>query len=83
MHPQLACIQSHFNYEENFLGQRLNSLQGGDLYGKEPPNCTSLCEKNSTDLTVFLNYHNTNKEIKSLVILQYNLALKKFQKLKL
>lgn len=72
VYSQLGSIQSHFNQGKTFLGQRLNSLQGGDLYRIETPNPTSLHEQNRSDLTVFLN-HNKNKEIKSPIILEYSL----------
>lgn len=70
---QWGSIQLHFNYEETFFSQRLNSLQGGDFYRKETPNPTSPYEKNRSDLTVVLNHHNKNKEIKSPIILEYSL----------
>ena len=73
VHCQWGSIQPHFNYEETFFSQRLNSLQGGDLYRKETPNPTSDYEKDRSDLTVVLNHHNKNKEIKSPIILEYSL----------
>lgn len=73
LHSQLESIQPHLNSEETFLGQRLNSLQTGVLYSEETPNPTIRYEKNKPDLTVFLHYHNKNKEIKSPIILEYRL----------
>lgn len=42
-------------------------------YRKRTPNPTSLYEKNSSDLTVFLNHNNKNKERKSGISLEYSL----------
>lgn len=75
VHFQWGSIQPHFNYEGNFFGQRLNSLQGGDLYTKETQFYITVCKKKKkkSDLTVFLNHHNKNKQTKNTIISEYSL----------
>lgn len=74
MHFQWGSIQPHFNYEGNFFGQRLNSLQGGDLYTKETQFYITVCKKKKkSDLTVFLNHNNKNKQTKNTIISEYSL----------
>lgn len=74
VHFQWGSIQPHFNYEGNFFGQRLNSLQGGDLYTKETQFYITVCKKKKkSDLTVFLNHNNKNKQTKNTIISEYSL----------
>lgn len=73
MYSRQESIQPHFNYEKSFWGQILNSVHGGNLHKKETPTRISVHGKNRSDLTVFLNHHNKNKEIRSPIISDYSL----------
>ena len=52
----------------------MNSLQGGDLYTKETQFYITIhTHTHKSDLTVFLNHHNKNKETKNPIISEYSL----------